>query len=118
MIIKQTVEIPANHWLTLEIPPEIPAGRTILTFSPAPVLPGGNQEPVCAGEPDGSRRGGPAAAEPADITGTLRNDGERGHGSNGKQATPISDSLLGIASSAGDISLAELRAERLSKYLK
>ncbi|GHV76360.1 hypothetical protein AGMMS49942_11810 [Spirochaetia bacterium] len=30
------VEIPANHRLTLEIPPEIPAGRGILTFTPAP----------------------------------------------------------------------------------
>jgi hypothetical protein len=31
---------------------------------------------------------------------------------------PLTDSLLGIASSAGDISLDELRTERLSKYLK
>ncbi|GHV88707.1 hypothetical protein AGMMS50267_10670 [Spirochaetia bacterium] len=30
------VEIPANHRLTLEIPLEIPAGRGILTFTPAP----------------------------------------------------------------------------------
>jgi hypothetical protein len=34
-----------------------------------------------------------------------------------RRATPISDSLLGIAAGAGDINLDELRAERLSKYL-
>jgi hypothetical protein len=27
MTIEQTVEIPANHRLTIEVPPEIPAGR-------------------------------------------------------------------------------------------
>jgi hypothetical protein len=36
--MRQTVEIPANHRLTLEIPPEIPAGRGILTFTPALVV--------------------------------------------------------------------------------
>jgi hypothetical protein len=35
-----------------------------------------------------------------------------------RRATPITDSLLGIASGIGDISLDELRMERLSKYLK
>jgi hypothetical protein len=35
-----------------------------------------------------------------------------------KQPTPLTDSLLGIAAQAGDMSLDELRSERLSKYLK
>jgi hypothetical protein len=35
-----------------------------------------------------------------------------------QRATPLTDRLLGIAAGAGDISLDELRAERLSKYLK
>jgi hypothetical protein len=35
-----------------------------------------------------------------------------------KSATPISDSLLGIFSSLGDISLEEIREERLAKHLK
>jgi hypothetical protein len=83
MTIEQTVEIPASHRLMIEVPPEIPAGRAILAFTPAPVT--------------------PAAAKPADSE---------------KRPTPISDSLLGIAASAGDVSLDELRAERLSKYLK
>ena len=36
MIIEQTIEIPASHRLTLDVPQEIPAGRAILTFTPAP----------------------------------------------------------------------------------
>ena len=34
MIIEQTVEIPANHRLTLEVPREIPACRAVLAFTP------------------------------------------------------------------------------------
>jgi hypothetical protein len=36
MIIEQTINVPANHRLTIEVPQEVPAGRTILTFTPAP----------------------------------------------------------------------------------
>jgi hypothetical protein len=39
LTIRQTVEIPADHRLTLEVPSEIPAGRAILAFTPAPGLP-------------------------------------------------------------------------------
>ncbi|MDR0320713.1 MAG: hypothetical protein LBI28_04350 [Treponema sp.] len=35
MSVTQTVEIPDSHRLTLEVPREVPAGRTILTFTPA-----------------------------------------------------------------------------------
>jgi hypothetical protein len=35
MTIQQTVEIPADHRLTLEVPWEVPAGPVILTFTPA-----------------------------------------------------------------------------------
>jgi len=35
MSITQTVEVPASHRLTVDVPPEIPAGRVILTFTPA-----------------------------------------------------------------------------------
>ncbi|MDR0669976.1 MAG: hypothetical protein LBF95_07825 [Treponema sp.] len=34
MTIEQTVEIPANHRLTLDVPREIPTGRAILAFTP------------------------------------------------------------------------------------
>ena len=37
MTITQTVEIPADRRsITLEVPREIPAGKVILTFTPAP----------------------------------------------------------------------------------
>jgi hypothetical protein len=35
MTIERTVDIPASHWLTIEAPLEIPAGRTIIAFTPA-----------------------------------------------------------------------------------
>jgi hypothetical protein len=34
MTIEQTVEIPASHLLTIEVPPEVPAGRVTLAFTP------------------------------------------------------------------------------------
>jgi methyl coenzyme M reductase gamma subunit len=34
MFIEQTVEIPADHRLTIEVPPEVPAGKVIITFTP------------------------------------------------------------------------------------
>ena len=33
MNVTQTVEIPDNHMLTVEVPCEIPAGKAILTFT-------------------------------------------------------------------------------------
>ena len=33
MTITQTVDIPASHRLTIDVPREIPAGRTIITFT-------------------------------------------------------------------------------------
>jgi len=35
MSITQTVEVPASHRLTIDVPLEIPTGRTVLTFTPA-----------------------------------------------------------------------------------
>jgi hypothetical protein len=37
MTIEQTVEIPNNRRLFIDVPPEVPVGRTILTFTPAMV---------------------------------------------------------------------------------
>jgi hypothetical protein len=39
MIIEQTVEIPADHRLTIDVPREVPAGRTILICKPAAEVP-------------------------------------------------------------------------------
>jgi hypothetical protein len=36
MTIEQTVEIPANRRLTIDVPQDVPPGWTILTFTPAP----------------------------------------------------------------------------------
>jgi len=33
MVIEQTIEIPPNHRLFLNVPPEVPAGKTIITFT-------------------------------------------------------------------------------------
>ena len=35
MSITQTVNIPDNHKLTIDVPVEVPAGPVILTFTPA-----------------------------------------------------------------------------------
>jgi hypothetical protein len=39
MTIEQTVDIPASRRLTIEVPPEVPVGRTILAFTPVPAVP-------------------------------------------------------------------------------
>ncbi|MDR2662344.1 MAG: hypothetical protein LBC31_05035 [Treponema sp.] len=45
MTLTQTVDIPASRRITLDIPPEFPEGKTILTFTPAPaVLPAAEAE--------------------------------------------------------------------------
>jgi hypothetical protein len=36
MTMTQTVEVPASHRLTIDVPREIPAGQVILAFIPAP----------------------------------------------------------------------------------
>ena len=36
MTITQTVDIPADHRLTIDVPREIPAGPTVIAFTPAP----------------------------------------------------------------------------------
>jgi len=35
MTITQTIDIPADRRITLEVPREVPAGRTIIAFIPA-----------------------------------------------------------------------------------
>jgi len=36
MTVTQTVDIPASHKLTIDVPSEVPAGPAVLTFTPAP----------------------------------------------------------------------------------
>jgi hypothetical protein len=49
MTIEQTVEIPADHKLTIEVPREIPAGRDIIAFTPASHV---EDCPICAAHRD------------------------------------------------------------------
>jgi hypothetical protein len=57
MSITQTVEVPASHRLTVDVPREVPAGPVILTFTPQPaadddwVFPEGGC-PICAAHRD------------------------------------------------------------------
>jgi hypothetical protein len=36
MTIQQTVEIPASHRLTIDVPQEVPTGKATITYSPDP----------------------------------------------------------------------------------
>jgi len=42
MIIEQTVEIPANHRIFLDLPPELPVGKARITITPQPEKPAAN----------------------------------------------------------------------------
>ena len=53
MTITQTIEIPADHRLVIEVPLEVPAGPAVVTFAPASnreletsPLPGGNARTI------------------------------------------------------------------------
>jgi hypothetical protein len=37
MSIQQTVDIPVNHRLTIELPREVPAGKATIIYNPAPL---------------------------------------------------------------------------------
>ena len=55
MSITQTVEVPASRRLVVDVPPEIPAGQVILTFTPAAADGGldfAGECPVCAAHRD------------------------------------------------------------------
>jgi DNA-damage-inducible protein J len=55
MSVTQTVEVPASHRLIVDVPSEIPAGRTILTFTPATGAADGGlagECPICAAHID------------------------------------------------------------------
>ena len=54
MAITQTVTIPANHRLTIEVPREVPTGSVILTFTPAvnSAVDTMNECPICAAHRD------------------------------------------------------------------
>jgi hypothetical protein len=96
MTIEQTVEIPVSRRVTFDLPVTFPVGKAKVTLvvypeHPAKLPPEENRAPM--------------ERAPSIKAGT-------------GQATPLTDRLSGILPHVGDISPDELRAERLSKYLK
>jgi hypothetical protein len=45
MSITQTIEVPASHRLTIDVPHEVPEGRTIIAFTPASFVPKPDADP-------------------------------------------------------------------------
>ncbi|MCL2139127.1 MAG: hypothetical protein FWH41_06305 [Treponema sp.] len=101
MTITQTVEIPADRrlYLDMEIPHEITADKAFVTIQfpvPAEAQQEMPAEPRTAGKKIGMTR--------KELDEFLKN-----------AHTPHSDALLGILSGAGDITLEQIREERLAR---
>jgi hypothetical protein len=93
MTIEQTVDIPANRRLTIEVPLQVPIGKTSVVIQfPVP------DEPLSKGKLFKSKK---------ELDDFLKN-----------AHTPISDSLTGILAHLGDITVDQIREERLAKYLQ
>ena len=57
MTLTQTVEIPASHRLTIDVPREIPEGRTVLVFKPVPETAACQSRQVCMTAQEAMARG-------------------------------------------------------------
>ena len=93
MTITQTVEIPADRRLVIEVPPQVPAGKinVIIQF--------------------------PVREDEQSMTTELEPEKQTAKIKLRDTPTPISDSLVGILSGMGDIDLDSIRMERLAKHL-
>ena len=98
MSVTQTVEIPASHRLIIDVPREVPEGPVILTFTPAK-KPADRKADSALKSAEGRT---PHKETLAEIL---------------SQPTPRADALLGVAAGLGDITLEQIREERLAKYL-
>jgi hypothetical protein len=87
MTIEQTVEIPADHRLTIEVPQEIPAGKAVLAFTPISF-------------PKTEKNGGKISLTRLMLEELLRSEALR--------------SLTGLLHN--DMDPGEIRSERLKKY--
>jgi len=96
MSITQTVEIPANRRLHLdfEVPVEIPVGKAQVELKVIPFV-------------KKSDNNGKLHISKPELNEMLRDS-----------KTPISDSLTGILEHLGDITIEQIREERLAKHLK
>ena len=95
MTVTQTVEIPANRRLVIEVPQEVPEGKAKFEYRIIPF----NQKvenPTKDGKLKFTRK---------ELDEMVKN-------------CPITQKLSGILSSAGDVDLDEIRMARLAKHLK
>jgi hypothetical protein len=104
MTITQTVDIPADHRVFFEFlaPREIPAGKTRVEVKLTPVV---EKQTDQRSDPDLSAEG--RATPRSDALLQILS-----------QPTPRADALSGILSGLGDITLEQIREERLAKYLE
>jgi hypothetical protein len=98
MIIEQTVLIPPDHRLTIDVPREVPAGKVMLSFTPV-----ANQTP---------------SDRKADIANEVGSAPE--NADEGTSPHPNSDALFALfAPIRGTVDVDEIRTERiLAKHLK
>ena len=101
MTITQTVDIPADRRLNLnfQIPREVPAGKAQIEVKVIPFV---------------KKEESPSAAKPAKLRLTKKELDEMLHNAH----TPISDSLTGILSHLGDLTIEQIREERLAEHLQ
>ena len=109
MTIEQIIDIPADGHLHLdfEVPLEIPAGKARLTVTPLAEMPESVQ-PLSSLK--GSRKG------PDTKDGKLRLT--RAEIDELMKDCPHTEALSGILSGLGDITIEQIRDERLAKHLK
>ena len=94
MTITQTVDIPENRRLTIEVPSEVPTGRAQVELKVIPF---------------DRKKGSPKKLRltKQQLDEMLRN-----------AETPHTDALLGLLSHMGNITLEEIRDERLARHQK
>jgi len=98
MTITQTIEIPADRRITLEVPREVPAGATArVEFKILPFV-NEDKKPASATSPK-------LGLTKKELDEMLKN-------------CPITQELSGILSDLGDITIEQIREERLAKYLQ
>jgi len=100
MTIEQTIEVPADRRIFFEFlaPKEIPTGPARVELKVTPV----------SEKQDESVRENDKKPPISDMFPGILSD----------KPTPRADRLLGIAANLGDISLEDIRDERLAKYLQ
>ena len=97
MTITQTVVIPADRLITLEVPREVPTGRASVEYKIIPFV---------------KKEEKPLVAKPPKLRLTKKELDEM------LDKSPITRELTGILSDLGDITIEQIREERLARYLK